>query len=308
MPITLTPLLCVALLAACQDTAPAPPRYDLAHPAHAVELPKALREVSAVAAIDAHTVACLQDEKGTLYSVDVRTGEVTGKRGFGKKGDYEGLARVGADYYALRSDGWLGRIAAGGTEPASEPDAELDVVEKFELDLPARDLEGLCFDAARQRLLIAPKRLGKADDRDAPDDDVRRLFAFDLQTRRLAAAPALTLSVADIVEQALRLRADVPTRVTKKGNVRAHLELRFSEVAVHPVSGAIWLLSAADHALLSVDATGKLLQFYRLDAADLPQPEGLTFLPDGALVLTSEGGEGRARLRVYRLAVGSKDK
>lgn len=304
MPLTLTPLLCVALLAACQDTAPAVPRYDLAHPAHAVELPKALREVSAVAAIDAHTVACLQDEKGTLYCVDVRTGEVTAKHAFGKKGDYEGLARVGDDYYALRSDGWLGRIAAVGTEP----DAELDVVEKFELDLPARDLEGLGFDAARQRLLIAPKRLGKADDRDAPDDDVRRLFAFDLQTRRLAATPALTLSVADIVEQALRLRADVPTRVTKKGNVRAHLELRFSEVAVHPLSGAVWLLSAADHALLSVDAAGKLLQFYRLDIADLPQPEGLTFLPDGALVLTSEGGEGRARLRVYRLPVSSAGK
>ena len=299
MPLTLTPLLCVALLAACQETAPAPPRYDLAHATHAVELPKALREVSAVAAIDAHTVACLQDEKGTLYSVDVRTGEVTGKRAFGKKGDYEGLARVGAEYYALRSDGWLGRIAAIG----SESDAEFDVVEKFELDLPARDLEGLGFDATRQRLLIAPKRLGKADDRDAPDDDVRRLFAFDLQTRRLAATPALTLSVADIVEQALRLRADVPTRVTKKGNVRPHLELRFSEVAVHPLSGAIWLLSAADHALLCVDAAGKLLQFYRLDATDLPQPEGLTFLPDGALVLTSEGGESRARLRVYRLPV-----
>jgi uncharacterized protein YjiK len=37
-----------------------------------------------------------------------------------------------------------------------------------------------------------------------------------------------------------------------------------------------------------------------LRAAVHPQPEGLTFLPDGTLLVASEGGNGAATLSAYR--------
>jgi hypothetical protein len=41
-----------------------------------------------------------------------------------------------------------------------------------------------------------------------------------------------------------------------------------------------------------------LLASRLIDPELLPQPEGMTFLPDGRLVVASEGAGGRARLAV----------
>ena len=53
--------------------------YDLKHPSKRFTLPAELTEVSALTDIDANTVACLQDEEGAIYLVDLGTGKVTGK-------------------------------------------------------------------------------------------------------------------------------------------------------------------------------------------------------------------------------------
>src|SRR5690606_23142027 len=172
------------------------PRHALAGfgaPIRAFALPPILQEVSAVTGVDEHTVACLQDEKGIVFLIDVRDGSVRASLPFGPDGDYEGLARVGQDYFVLRSDGLLARVT-----PRS---SGLAIAESFALQTPNHDLEGLCHDAANHVLLLAPKDVVKPDAADAPDAapedrrraaaerkaarDRRTLFAFDLQTSRL---------------------------------------------------------------------------------------------------------------------------
>ena len=89
---------------ACSDAAQAA-GYDLAHPTRRYPLADELREISGITEVDAHPVACVQDEVGALYFIDLDSRAVTNRLAFGKPGDYEGLTRVGTLYFALRSDG-----------------------------------------------------------------------------------------------------------------------------------------------------------------------------------------------------------
>jgi hypothetical protein len=288
------------------ETEPAP---DLARPLRSFPLPAALREVSAVTAVDADTVACLDDEKGLLFFVDVHDGRLRAARSFGPDGDYEGLARVGGEFFVLRSDGQLARVA--------DRDGALAIVETFEVRTAHHDLEGLCFDPGRGVLLLAPKDVLKPARQDADDArtatdrraqaaerkamrDHRELFAWDVRERRLLPEPVLRLSVAELRAQADARGDALPTKTNRRGTERAALRLMFSCIAVHPRTGDLYLLSAIDQVLIVLDASGELRRLHRLDPALLPKPEGLTFLPGGDLVLTSEGVDGPGRLAVYR--------
>jgi hypothetical protein len=292
-------LLAAAGPAACQRPASLP--YDLARPDRTFLLPGKLREISALTCVDEHTIACVQDEKGTLFVIDVRDGQLRGSHRFGPKGDYEGLARASDGYYVLRSDRTLLRLVPRGTSFA--------IAETIALDIPRHDLEGLCFDPARGILLVAPKDVARPEpdaDGGLPGKAARRelknervLWGFDLKTRELLAEPVLRLSVPTIVAQAGDSE-ELPSREDKKGRPRPDLELRFSCVAVHPQTNDIWLLSSADHLLLVVNRAGALQHLHRLDAKVFPKPEGMTFLPDGSFVLSSEGADGPAQVCIYR--------
>jgi hypothetical protein len=272
----------VALAAALASAAPARAElaYDLAAPDRAIALPAELREVSGLDAVDEHTVACVDDERGVLFLVDLRSGGVTQRR-FGPDGDHEGLARVGADFWVLRSDGRLLRLARDGER--------LAVAAEFTLDVGHRDLEGLGFDPRRGILLVAPKDRPRGA---KEEKDRRPLFGFDPESGRVLPEPVLTLSTSRVVDEARARGVALPERTTKKGKPKDPLALRLASVAVHPVTGAIHLLSAADGALLAVDREGRLLALAFLDPRRLPKPEGVAFLPGGDLVIASEGRDG----------------
>jgi uncharacterized protein YjiK len=273
-------VLLIAMLAAC-DSTPAEGHDALA-------LPKKLREVSAVTAVDDDTLACVQDEKGILFFLRLSDGKVTQKLHFGHHGDYEGLARVGEAYWVLRSDGELIELAQSG--------AELQTVGTWKLALPNHEFEGLAWDSRHGRLLIAPKDLSSGD---KLHRDERRIYGFDLATHTLSPEPLVVVRIPELMEEAVALGFELPTRATHKGKLKPHLTLHITELTVDPQTDAIYLLSAIDHALLEVDRAGHLLSLQLLSPDDLPQPEGLAFLPDGRLVVASEGAGGAAAIRAF---------
>lgn len=303
-PLTLAWLVLCAASCAQETTTST---YDLAHPTRAFDLPRDLREISDLTWVGEHTLGCVQDEKGILYLLDARDGRLRAAHPFGPKGDYEGVARVGAEFYVLRSDGMLLRLTTRG--------AGLGVGDAIALATPERNLEGLCFDPLRSLLLIAPKDVAvpppspkdgdqdKAAERAAKRarqeaEDERVLWGFDPKTRKLLDEPVLRLSIPRIVAQA-EGNPDLPTRSGKKGELRPDLKLRFSCVAVHPQTHEIWMLSSADHLVLAFSRSGDLRLLRALDPKLLPKPEGMTFLPDGSLVLSTEADTGPARVFVY---------
>lgn len=263
------------LLAACD-----PPADPLAEAA--LVLPPSLHEVSGIVAVDDHTIACVQDEVGAIFFVDLRGVEDARVASFGPSGDYEGIAFTGAEYWVLRSDGLLLRL--------STRDNAFEIVESHRLRKDC-EYEGLCYDAANERLLVVTK--GPVSDKKR-ERHRRRVFAFDLRRNQLVSAPVLTFRRDDLIKQAKEQALALPTRITAKGKERIDLELRGSEIVTVPGGSELLLLSGPDGVLLRVSADGKLVGTTLLDGDVLPQPEAMTFLPDGRLVVASEGQNGPA--------------
>ena len=286
------------LAPAASDTAPslaaAPPTgalqsYALAAPDLHVALPARLAEVSGVTALSDTEVACVQDEDGVVFVFDLARRRVTRQMPFGPPGDYEDIARMGSRLFVLRSDGALFDIQGlAGTPP----------VKVRVLRLPTADNEGLCLDERHRRLLIAPKsRLGKG----RTFKDTRAVFAFDLERAALQPEPVIVLSVDALRAFAERQGRQAPDR-PQKGGGKPRPVLRFmpSALAVHPVTSEIFVVSAIDRVLATFDMTGGVTGYAALDPGLFRQPEGLTFLANGDLVITNEAAGGRPTLLLFK--------
>ncbi len=275
-------LLCLAPLIGGPGT------HDLSKPVAQFILPVELLEVSGLTDLDEYTVACLQDENATIYVVDIRDGKIKERHPFGPPGDMEGLTRVGDELYALRSDGLIYQLRRKDTRYA--------VVDSFHMQLGHRNIEGLGFDERKYLVLVAPKDILKG----GPDTrDQRSVFAFDPATRKLLPKPVLTYSVKEIIRKAEAEGMKLPVRTTKNGRTVDALKLRMSSIAVDPVSDHYFLLSAVDQTLLVLDRNGAFAALHLLDADLLPKPEGITFLPNGDMLIATEGKKGPPRLVRY---------
>jgi uncharacterized protein YjiK len=262
---------------------------DLPKPSATFELPAQLMEISGLTdMMDAHTVGCLQDEEAVLYVVDLRDGKIKERYPFGPPGDMEGLTRVGDAFFALRSDGLIYALKRKGDR--------YEATDSFQLKLEHHNIEGLAYDERMGRVLVAPKDITKGD---KAVRDRRDVFAFDKTTHALLPAPVLTFSVENVMRQAMAKGIRIPTRTTPKGREVPALKFRMASIAVHPRSDHYYILSAADHTLLVLDRKGGFVDLHLLDETLLPKPEGITFLPNGDMILTSEGKGTPPRLVRY---------
>ena len=273
------PVLGLLVAAACGDAAEAPPAaatastpaasaplpnvpYTLAAPSATLTLPDELREISGLTVFEDGTLGAVQDETGTLYTMSATTGDVLGREVFKERGDFEGVERVGADVWVLRSDGDLYRVRRGGTAVEAE---------RFQTGLAGRnDTEGLAYDAAGNRLLIACK-----ENPGSGLQDVRAIYAFSLDTNMLSAAPVFTLD-----------RRLVDTSDAFKP----------SALAVRPGTGEVYVLSSVRKAVAVIAPDGSLRTVVALPEALFAQPEGLAFASDGTLYISNEGPTGPATL------------
>lgn len=285
MPSSLILSACLALtLAACEpEAAPPPPAatqpgpaseatgpYRFDQPVASFTLPDDLREISGLTVLDERHLGAIQDEDGDLYVIEQETGRVTTVVSFGPPGDYEGIALAGERLFVLRADGALLELAgwAGG-------EARTQTVETG-LGADACDAEGLAFDAAQGRLLIACKEEGSGD-----LDGRNVVYAYGLDAGALVPDPVVVLDPDD---------------------VPGDKKLRPSALALHPVTGHLVLLSSNRESLVGLDASGAVAEVWDLKPAAFEQPEGLAFLPDGDVFVASEGDDGPAVLLRFAYA------
>lgn len=255
--------------------------YDLQHPSLTINLVnEELKEISGLSPSSTEgAYIAIADERGEVFFVDGNGGGVSKRVLFKEKGDFEGVEMVGKTIWAAKSNGDLFEITNWEHNPPE--------VAEFKTPLKkTNDIEGLAYDPWRNSLLLACK--------ENPDSLYpRNIYSFSLESKTLYETAAYTIQPEEVNQL-------VPYNSTEK-----HDYFSPSGLAVHPLSGDIYVISTALKRLVVLDyKTGKLKFARRLDKKILPQPEGISFDKVGNLLLSSEGKEGEGLLLKFDFKKG----
>ncbi len=247
-------------------------RYDLQHPTRIVSLPKALVEVSGLAAWDATHVLAHNDERPTIFVVRTEDGRIVREIQLGlrhRSGDYEDLALDGRHGFLAESDGSLLEFTLDDTS------ATIPYRRQFGLPAGICEVESLALALNGPGLVVACKRVRGLR---SPGG----LTLFRWQPRR---------------SYDLRPFVRVPWEVFG-GRGEADRFAASGMVRTPDASG--WLLVDGPHGRIAeLAGDGRVVALATLPRERLPQTEGITFGPDGTLYLASEGHHGLGVLAAY---------
>ena len=235
------------------------------------DLPEILSEVSGIAYLGNNQIACVQDEAGVIFIYDTAANKIDRTITFGTAGDYEGIAVVGQTAYVMRSDGKIYEV--DNINSTSSPK-----VKEYQTALTAdNNVEGLTYDQKYNRLLLAIKGA------EANAQNYKGVYAFDLNTKKMAAEPLFKINLTD------------PSLQNNKAK-KLNSALQPSEIAVHPENGNIYLTEATNPQLFVLNPEGKILTRHKLSRSLFSQPEGITFSPAGDLFISNEGKKGNGNI------------
>ena len=257
--------------------------FQLDKPDKLWELPKSLNEISGLSYIDKHRIACVQDEKGNIYVYNLKTKEIEQKINFGNDGDYEGIEIIENDAWILKSNGTLFKVKDYLKD--AEPH-----VKKYATALSAKnDAEGLTYDLINNKLLIACKGHPFVDDK--AGKEFKAIYSFDLKSKQLDLKPFLLIEMDTIkyyknYNTMARLGIELLAYFdTSKGDV----SFQPSGIAIHPVSGNIFILASVGNLLIVFSREGEMLAMIELKSKYFLKPEGICFNPEGTLYIANEG-------------------
>jgi uncharacterized protein YjiK len=257
------------------DSFPFP--YTLSQATAQFDLSDRLTEISGLCLYDSSHLLAIQDEAGIIFMIAMDRGELVREVPFGKARDYEGVAlKDPQTLFVLESDGDIFHI--------QHFDTDSQRVEKYETVLSREeDTEGLCYDGAGDRLLVALKESpgGTVEEHEAA------LFAFDLKQMKMDEVPAFIID-----------RYEVGTWVYEE---RKKKKLKPSGLAIHPRTGNLYVIASVGKMLLVLSPEGRLLHAERLDKDLFEQPEGIAFDLHGNLYIASEGEDGPGKLMKFKM-------
>lgn len=261
--------------------------YNLNKPDKTIVLPEILNEVSGIALLDNENLACVQDELGAVFIFNTTTEKMVARYQFEATGDFEGLAFTGNSLFILRSDGRLSEWTDFSSDKGGN---ELN---HYNLPLITKDNEGLCYDKKNNRLLIA----GKSKPMAAEAKTSRIIYAFDLTSKTLATRPAHIINTVQLEKKSMAFNLE-PREQSAKGKTKS-FNFRPAGLEIHPQTGEIFIISSSDKLLIVLNEAGSVVHMESLNARRFPQPEAITFMSDGTMIITSEAAGKVATLQIF---------
>lgn len=266
--------------------------YELNEPDTTFKLTKKLDEISGLGLhTDGKHLVAVQDEDGLVFLLDKESGEVTEKFEFWKDGDYEGIEMVGDQIFVAKSSGTVYCIKNPGRE-------NQEVTKHNEFLNSQNDVEGIAYDAAHHRLLMACK--GKAGEGEEYEL-TKGIYAFNLETMELDSIPAYTISQDEVhdylnTSPAIRKLEKLQEFFTPDEST---FGLSPSGLAIHPTTGDLYIISSVGKMLLILSPEGQIRHIEKLKKKVHPQPEGICFDTQGGLFISNEGKDGKATLHYF---------
>jgi uncharacterized protein YjiK len=236
--------------------------YELTSPDKVYIMPKHLKEISGLDYIADNMVACIEDNHAIIYIYDLKEETIIKKIPFGEKGDYEDISKVGSIYYVLRSDGMIFQVSDQKTTSYQTTLNE------------GNNTEGLCYDKKDNELLVACK--------DDPGNQIpknyKSVYKFELKNHSLSKKPLFNIPIDDIILPHINKNFEADEK-----------HFSPSGIAIHPVSGNIFVISSRGNIILELDRAGKIIHAEKIYNKLFPQPEGICFTPEGDLMISNEG-------------------
>lgn len=248
-----------------------PPGYNFNKPL-VYKLPTALDEISGIIFYPKDSgLFAIQDEKGWLFKIHLKTPLQIEKWKFSNGADYEDLALVDSTFYVLRSKGVVERFNFSAPDSVS--------IQPYKLSEAKNEFETLYYDSTTHKLILICKNC---------DQDTRKevsSFAFDPANDSFS--ESFKIEAAEVKE--------------KIGENDEKFRLKPSAAAIHPLTGELYILASVNRVLVILNKDHTVKNAYRISPALFKQPEGMTFTPKGDLIISNEAAEnGAAELLFFK--------
>ncbi|TLX76913.1 hypothetical protein E9993_04310 [Labilibacter sediminis] len=263
--------------------------YQFNKPDKTLKLSKKLKEISGLTYnSNAQTLLTINDEQGLIFEIDPDKGKILNETRFGLDGDYEGIAREGKYIYVTESNGDIHRFntLTNKSETILTPLSSVN------------NVEGLYYDSGKHRLLIACK--GKVLEGGASRGQ-RAVYKFNLKKSKFSESPFILLRREKILDYLDERGGDLKKESLKEYKQRVRY-FSPSGIAIHPLNGDIYLLSARGNMLLILNKNKQISQLVFFDKSIVPQPEGICFDQEGNLFIGSEGKSKAGKLFVFKIS------
>lgn len=247
--------------------------YDLSKSSKRLELPKDLKEISDLVITESDRIFTLNDERGIVFELDKSSGNIIKFFYFGSassKGDFEGLAIANDTFYAVTGNGLLYSFEEGENKSVME-------AREYKTGLTSsNDVEGLCYDPLTNKLLLACKNYSGVGLKQS-----RAIYSFDLKEKKVNPKPAYVLNLLEL---------------NNKYNLH-----NFSPSAIEyqRTSDSFFILSSDNKSIIQMSRSGEVIDFAHLINKNHRQPEGISFLKAGTMIISDEASNNKAALTFF---------
>ena len=235
------------------------------------EMPVELNEISGVSWISENKIACIQDEDGIVYIYNLSSELIEKQINFSKSGDFEGVAALDSTLYVMESNGLLFEISNYLSDSFETKEYKTSFSGK-------NNLESLVADSINNQILFTVK------DNDPNSESYKGIYAFNVESKSIEELPIVKIPLDNPIFKPKKVDDDIE-------NISNFFP---SDIAINPTNGNYYILEGKNPQLLIMDKMGKPLKIHKLHPESFPQPEGLTFSPDGTLYISNEGKGGTA--------------
>jgi uncharacterized protein YjiK len=257
--------------------------YDIRQPDQTFILPNRLKEVSGLT-WHKDQLFLVKDEKGIVYTFDLKKGEVIGERQIAGTGDFEGVECVGDQIYIMRSDSRIYHVHINDTSSTDRVKIELDLDDD-------KNLEGFGYDPGENMFLLSSKK--------AKTKKSRKLYGLSLDNLDEKPATLFEFDHALLKEAMLKNAQSKTQRFSLEASF-VNYSFHPSAVARHPITGEYYILSHPQQQLLILDPSFQIKKLVPLPISLFPQPEGICFDPVGNLYISNEGRSGKGTILYFK--------
>ena len=252
--------------------------YNYSKPDTSHKLNSVLTEISGLSYnTSKNELLAVNDEKGIIFSINIKSGKIVSQQKFHSSGDYEGIEIVGNNIFVLKSNGNLYKVSKEKTETI-----------KTSLSVK-NDVEGLGYDVQNNQLLLACKAHALNTEH---SKSTKAIYAFNVEQSTFLPDPYLLIKRKEVKAFLKSYNAGDKTLDRSK-------EFSPSGIAVHPITGNIYILSARASMMFVYTPDHQLSECVFFDKSKLPQPEGICFSAEGTLFISTEGQGKKGKIIIY---------